>query len=143
MKQTYNYLVNELNKRNIRLSYRRLKVLEYLCQNQNHPTADQIYINLQTKIPNLSRTTIYNTIHTLLEAGLMREINIEDNEKRYDIITKNHGHFKCVECSTIFDFDTDIDTIAFEELNNFKIIDKNLYVKGICPKCLLNINHNN
>lgn len=142
MKQIYDFTVAELYRQNIRLSYRRLQVLEYLCQNQNHPTVDQIYVELQKKIPNLSKTTIYNTLNILAEAGLVRVIAVESNETRYDLITKNHGHFKCEKCGAIFDFNMDFDQLATEELNGFKIMDKNVYFKGVCPGCLLNINNN-
>ena len=137
MKQTYDFIADQLKKQNIRLSPRRLKVLEYLCQNLNHPTVDQIYIVLRRSMPSLSKTTVYNTLHILLEAGLVRVINIEDNETRYDIVTKNHGHFKCEECGEIFNFKINPDSLAAEGLSGFKVIDKNVYFKGVCPKCLL------
>lgn len=136
MKQTYTFLTNELKKQNIRLSSRRLKVLEYLCQNSNHPTVEQIYVNVQREVPNLSKTTIYNTLHILVKAGLVRVIAIEDNETRYELVTKDHGHFKCEKCGTIFDFKLDLATLVTEELINFQITDKNVYFKGICPNCL-------
>ena len=136
MKHLYDFLTDKLKKQNIRLSSRRLKVLEYLCQNSNHPTVDQIYVSIQQKVPNLSRTTIYNTLHILIKAGLVRVIAIEDHETRYEIVTKDHGHFKCEKCGTIFDFKLDLATLVTEELINFQITDKNVYFKGICPNCL-------
>lgn len=137
MKQSYEFLSNELKKKNIRLSHRRSKVLEYLCKNPNHPTVDQIYGDLHEAIPSLSKTTVYNTLHILVEAGLVRVITVEDNETRYDIITESHGHFKCVNCGTIFDFSIDLALLTAEELNGFKIDDRDVYFKGICSKCLL------
>jgi len=89
---------NKLKKNKIRLSYQRLKVLEYLSKNHGHPTVDQIYNDLRKEVPTLSKTTVYNTLIVLCEARLVRVITIEDNETRYDLITKSHGHFKCVLC---------------------------------------------
>lgn len=132
----------ELSKRNIRPSFQRIKVLEYLIKNQFHPTAEEIYAGLQGEIPTLSKSTIYNTLNTFMEAGLVKVLNIEDNETRYDIITETHGHFKCEECGGIFNFNINIDSFTTEELKGFKVIDKDVYFKGICPKCLLNINQN-
>ena len=40
-------LKEELKNRNINLSYQRLKILEYLAQNQCHPTVDQIFTDIQ------------------------------------------------------------------------------------------------
>jgi len=131
-----------LKAKNINLSYQRLKVLEYLIQNRHHPTVDQIFTDLQMKISTLSRTTVYNTLRILVDASIVRIINIEDNETRYDIEVQDHGHFKCESCGTIFNFDIDIASLISNDLNNFKIHDKNVYFKGICPGCLSSINEN-
>jgi Fe2+ or Zn2+ uptake regulation protein len=138
MEHSFDILADELRKRHLYLSHPRLKVLEYLCQNPNHPTADQIFDALQKELPSLSRTTVYNTLHLLTNIGLVRVISIEDNETRYDIITKSHGHFKCEECGAIFDFSFDVDAIDVHELEGFKIDERSLYFKGCCPKCLKN-----
>ncbi|OPX45085.1 peroxide operon regulator [Ruminiclostridium hungatei] len=140
MKPSFEDLKKELRMKNIQFSYQRLKVLEYLTQNQCHPTADKIFTDLQKDIPTLSKTTIYNTLKILVEAGLVRVINIEDNETRYDIIVENHGHFKCESCGTIYNFSIDIDLLTSADLKSFRINDKNVYFKGICPRCLSNIN---
>jgi Fur family transcriptional regulator, peroxide stress response regulator len=129
-------LLKKLKTKNIRLSHQRLKVLEYLTLNLCHPTVEQIYNSLHSEVPTLSKTTVYNTLNSLTEAGLVRIINIEDNETRYDIRTNNHGHFKCKSCKNIFDFDIDIDKFSTYELNDFEVNDKNVYFKGICPKCI-------
>jgi len=142
MKLLFKDLSAELKNRKVRPSYQRIKVLEYLNKNQCHPTVDQIFKDLQSEIPTLSKSTIYNTLNLFLKSGLIRVINIEDNETRYDIITKNHGHFKCESCGKIFNFSIDFNSLKTEELSGFKIIDKNLYFKGICPRCLTNVNNN-
>ncbi len=133
-------LEKELKNRNINLSYQRLKILEYLNQNHCHPTVDQIYKGLHEIIPTLSKTTVYNTLKKLVEEDLVRVINIEDNETRYDINTENHGHFKCENCGIIFDFSINMDSLVCVELEDFRVFDKNVYFKGICPQCLSNSN---
>ncbi len=135
-------LSGKLLEYNIRPSFQRVKVLEYLLQNQCHPSAEQIFIELQIVIPTLSKTTVYNTLNKFAESGLVRVLNIDDNEARYDIIAKTHGHFKCVECDTIYNFKIDVHAIDGKELNGFITTDKNVYFKGICQKCLLNIRNN-
>ena len=138
----YENIAEELLKRKIKPSHYRMKVLEYLDANRNHPTVEQIFTILQKELPTLSKATIYNTLNLFVENKLARIITIEENETRYDLIIENHGHFKCVSCGTIYDFSVDIDSLTSADLNKFKINDKNLYFKGICPKCLLNINNN-
>ncbi len=143
MNLSHKNISGKLSEHNIRPSFQRVKVLEYLMQNQSHPTAEQIFNELQTDIPTLSKTTIYNTLNRLADVGLVKVLNIEDNEARYDVITEIHGHFKCEECGTIHNFNVDINAIAAEQLSSYKITDRNVYFKGICPKCLININYNN
>lgn len=137
MKINLEDLLKELKRKKIRLSHQRLKVLEYLTLNQCHPTVDQIYNNLHMEVPTLSKTTVYNTLNSLTEAGLVRIINIEDNETRYDIRIDDHGHFKCESCKKIYDFNIDINAFETNDLKNFAINDKNVYFKGICPNCKL------
>ena len=136
MELLFKDLSAELKNRRIRPSYQRIKVLDYLNKNKCHPTVDQIFKDLQSEIPTLSKSTIYNTLNLFLKSGLIKVINIENNEAHYDIITKNHGHFKCKSCGEIFNFSIDLNTFTTAELSGFKIIDKNVYFKGICPRCL-------
>lgn len=138
MKPSFEELEIELKKKNIHLSYQRLKVLEYLTQNRCHPTVDQIFTDLHKAISTLSKTTVYNTLRILIEAGLVRVITIEDNETRYDIQVENHGHFKCESCGAIYNFSIDMDSLTSKDLSKFKVHDKNVYFKGICPRCLSN-----
>ncbi|WIV13734.1 transcriptional repressor [Proteiniborus sp. MB09-C3] len=135
MKTAFEDLSIKLKNKNIRLSHQRLKVLEYVANHRCHPTVDQIYSDLHKEIPTLSKTTVYNTLNTLIEAGLVKLITIEDNETRYDIVTENHGHFKCESCRTIYDFEINIDSFNSKDLNGFRIDNKDVYFKGICPKC--------
>ncbi len=131
-----------LLEKNIKPSYPRIKVLEYLVKKQTHPTVEEIYNELQKEIPTLSKTTVYNVLSLFVEAGVVRVVTIEDNETRYDAVTSNHGHFKCEACGGIFDFPVDIDSFISEELSSFKINEKSVYFKGVCPDCLLNKNKN-
>ena len=137
MKPSLEELQQKLKAGKIHLSHQRLKVLEYLVQNQCHPTVDQIFTSLHKEISTLSKTTVYNTLRVLAEAGMVRVITIEDNEARYDITTEDHGHFKCESCGKIYDFKIDADALVTGDLDHFKIKDKNIYFKGVCPRCLL------
>lgn len=140
MCDTLDDLKNKLKEKNIRLSHQRLKILEYLYNNRTHPTVEEIYNDLYEEIPTLSKTTIYNTLNTLVDINLIKALNIESNETRYDISTDNHGHFKCESCGKIFDFDINFDSLSIGKLEKFKIRKKDIYFKGICPTCVGKIN---
>lgn len=140
LNKTFDELTNKLKEKNIRLSHQRLKVLEYMSSNRTHPTVDQIYSDLQKEVPTLSKTTIYNTLNTLMDAGLVKLVNIDNNEARYDATTDDHGHFKCESCGEVFDFDLDFNLFSIEGLNNFEVNHKDVYFKGLCPGCIKNNN---
>ncbi|MDR7870891.1 MAG: Fur family transcriptional regulator [Tissierellaceae bacterium] len=136
MKVNFDDLTKELKNKNIRLSHQRLKVLEFITNNRIHPTVDQIYSELHKDIPTLSKTTVYNSLNALIDVGLVKVITIEDNETRYDIVTDDHGHFKCESCGKIYDFEINLDSLGSKDLSNFKINNKDVYFKGICPECI-------
>ena len=136
MMQSVESLTGELLRRKVRPSFQRIKILEYLVNNTDHPTVDEIFNDLQKKIPTLSKTTVYNTLNLLIEANLVRVVTIEDTQTRYDLMVNNHGHFKCGSCGRIFNFRIDIDSCTADDLANFSITEKNVYFKGTCPDCL-------
>lgn len=123
-----------LKKHDIKPSYQRIKIFECLIKHRNHPTVDMIYQELVNEIPTLSKTTVYNTLKLFIEKKIVLLINIEDNETRYDGDTSFHGHFKCRKCNEVYDIKTEIPVL--KELDDFKIEEYHLYIKGICKKCI-------
>ena len=133
---SYRDLSDMLTENNIRPSHQRVKVLEYLVNNECHPSAEDIYISLLEDMPTLSRSTVYNSLTALASSGLVRTIDIDESELRYDAMIQTHGHFRCERCGAIYNFEIDIDSYKPKELDNFRIDDKNVYFKGICDTCL-------
>lgn len=136
--QTFEQIKNYLVEHGIRPSNYRIRILQCLEDNKMHPTADQIYQNLLNEFPTLSKMSVYNTIEVLLDAGLIREITIENNEVRYDSHLEDHGHFKCNHCGKIFNFDIDFNSLHLNGLDQFIIKDQDIFLKGICPECQSN-----
>ncbi len=128
-------LLESLSTKNIKPSYPRIKILEYLINNHTHPTVDEIYLALVEEMPTLSKTTVYNTLKLFLDHELIKSISIENNESRYDAAIHTHGHFKCESCGNIYDFDLNVDDFLTGDLHGFTINEKSIYFKGICKKC--------
>ncbi len=103
-----------------------------------HPTVEQIYDGMRTRMHSLSKATIYNTLRTFEEKGLIRVLSLDNTENRYDIITSDHGHFVCQTCKRITDFEMSFDHIHVEQLDDCKINQKDVFYKGVCQKCLQN-----
>lgn len=124
-----------LKKNDVKPSYQRMKIFQYLLENRVHPTVDTIYKALCTEIPTLSKTTVYNTLNLFMEKKLVNLIVIEENETRYDVKTEIHGHFKCEKCGNIYDIDLNLNDITDGKLQGFKIKEHHHYFKGICNRC--------
>jgi Fur family peroxide stress response transcriptional regulator len=136
MDEFFGNLNKLLQDKGIRSSYQRLRILGYLHQEHGHPTVDEVYQSLSSEIPSLSKATVYNTLHTLVEAGLVRTIGIDGDEIRYDVVLSSHGHFKCDTCGEITNFAIDIDQFPANELEKFEIKTRNVYFYGTCPICI-------
>ncbi len=127
--------IDLLKSKGVSPSQQRIQILEYLLKNKIHPSVDTIFQNLVNQIPTLSKTTVYNTLSLLREKQLIQVI-IDDNEIRYDAITDLHGHFKCLECGSIYDFPISEIKIDINAIENFQISEKHIYYTGICAFCI-------
>jgi Fe2+ or Zn2+ uptake regulation protein len=106
-----------------------------LLTERNHPTIDCIYQALRETLPGLSRTSVYNTIGTLSQAGLVRSVSLEGSEMRYDAFTEDHGHFKCERCGAVYDIDVKFPGNAAKGLDGFTVTRRDFFLWGICPAC--------
>lgn len=121
-----------LRSHEIKPSLTRLKIFDFLVNTIEHPTVDGIYKNLASQIPTLSKTTVYNTLKLFMEKGIVKVVNIEDNETRYDADVSFHGHFKCTNCGKVYDFPINEENTKFDQLKNFSIEESHFYLKGKC-----------
>jgi len=125
-----------LEEKNIRPSFQRMKILDYLRKSKDHPTAEMIYRSLLSEIPTLSRTTVFSTLKLFYRKGLISQVFIDESEMRYDPITKPHPHFKCLKCGRIFDLDMECPYGSLKSVNGHKIYECHMYFVGICKDCL-------
>ncbi len=125
-----------LESHGIKPSYHRMRILTYLAEKKNHPSADQIYQDLHKEIPTLSKTTVYNTLKLFFEKGAAIQILINENETRYDADISRHGHFECLNCRQIFDLRMDDSEVHLQELTGYQVMESHFYFKGLCPSCL-------
>ncbi len=119
----------------IKPSFTRLMVYQYLKDTKSHRTADEIYQALYPEMPTLSKTTVYNTLHLFIQKHLATMIVMDETETRYDLIRDPHAHFKCVECSRIFDIDVVPPEVSESFLRDYKVHDAQLLYRGVCPRC--------
>jgi Fur family peroxide stress response transcriptional regulator len=136
MLDSYEKIREQLMEHEVKPSYNRIKILEYLMKNRDHPTADDIYVELKKELPTLSKATVYNSINAFTHAGLVKVLNMEGNESRYDPVTSTHGHFHCEQCGSYYDFKISVENLRSDDLAGFAIKETDVYLRGICKKCL-------
>lgn len=130
---TYKKILQDAN---IIPSMQRIKILEYLDKNRVHPTADTIFQTLKDDMPTLSKTTVYNTLKTLVEHKALIELSLFENEIRYEYNQDQHIHFKCIECQKIYDIDKKYECCKNKIIRGHKVIYHQVIFKGICKHCL-------
>ncbi len=125
-----------LLKNGVRPSYHRIQIYDHLLRHNDHPTAEELFVRMSRELPTLSRTTVYNTVNVLRDAGLIRALFVEDQEARYDAVTEGHGHFRCGVCGQIADFPVEITPLDPEILAGCQVTEQGIYMKGVCRQCI-------
>lgn len=120
----------------MKLTPQRLAVLEYLEGNRSHPSAEDIYRAVKKKYPTMSFATVYNILETLKEKGLVQELNIDPQKKRFDPDTSPHHHLICTGCGKVIDISLEqIPEISEEALGGFEIQRVHMEFYGLCQDC--------
>jgi Fe2+ or Zn2+ uptake regulation protein len=132
--------VKILRDKNMKVTPQRLAILNFLDNNKDHPTADQIYKKLKKKNPSLSKTTVYNSLDTLTQNKIIKSLTICNSENRYDIERGMHHHFLCTKCGRIYDIEfkcPNIKKIRAEiESCGHNIDEVHGYFRGLCKSCI-------
>lgn len=132
---TANDLARIIHSAGMRVSAQRIAVLDFIANKRTHPTADEIYSALHSAYPSMSRTTVYNSLHILVNSGLVKVLEIENGVMRYDMGgQKRHGHFLCRKCGSVFDLPLP-SALAIPVGNGFLIDSMEWNCKGLCPAC--------
>ncbi len=133
--QTMELVKERITGAGLRPTVQRIAIYMYLMENHVHPTADMIYQALQQQYPTFSRATVYNTVHALAEAGLIRYVNIEAQEQRFDGNSLDHGHFRCIQCGKIYDFPLDSQKTSVLCPDGFSATVTDVFISGTCEAC--------
>jgi len=129
------YLAQMLTSHGVRPTQQRLAVFDYLLQHRTHPSAETVYEALVKQYPTFSRTTVYNSLHALVAAGLVLELALGTEEKHYDADVSLHGHFYCRGCGGIADIPLDERAAQVLKPTGYTVDVYNLSFSGLCPQC--------
>jgi len=121
-----------------RLTPQRREVYDVLLSERDHPTATEVFMRAKSRVPTISLATVYNCLETLVECGLVRQVNVEREATRFCPNLEEHGHFVCTDCSKIFD----IPMNSGGELSRlcqlpggFTVMHSEITLRGTCGDC--------
>ena len=132
MKSTQQYL----NDNGISPTVQRLEIMDYLLKHKTHPSVNEIYDDLLPQIPTLSKTTIHNTLKLFVERKIVRHIDIDEKNARFDGVIDMHAHFRCKKCGCILDIPLSEIKHIFPEASDFSIDEAYVNFKGYCKQCI-------
>lgn len=120
-----------------RNSKQRQIVLDAVMTRCDHPTADQIYLDVRAKDDRISRSTVYRNLGVLSEDGQITNVKVPAAD-RYDARRDLHYHLFCTGCGKVFDaplnYHTEYDEQVARE-TGFRISRHRVVFEGLCPDC--------
>ena len=122
----------------MKYSLQREKILEYVLNSCEHPTAEMVYNDIKKEIPNISLGTVYRNLNTLSEWGKIKKIPIPNHKDRFDKTISNHCHIHCIKCHKTEDVSINNNFKLYEDieqLTNYKLISYDIVFEGICNDC--------
>lgn len=118
------------------LTHQRLAVYEELAGRHDHPSAESLYASLKAQYPSLSLATVYKTLQTLHEMGMVSRVDSPAAQARYDAIVVTHHHAVCTACGSIEDvFDPRLDKLSAPRASGFVPAGHSVHFHGLCAAC--------
>jgi len=122
----------------MKITHQRMEVFRELTRTDEHPDAETLYQNVRRRVPAISRDTVYRTLLSLEEQGLVRKAEILFSKGRYDANTDRHHHFVCTTCGRVRDFHCEtLDHLPIPEsaASLGSIRSSHVQLRGICSAC--------
>lgn len=125
----------------LKYSRQRASIKEYLMRTHNHPTADDVYMDVKEVFPNISLGTVYRNLNLLAELGEVTKITTPNGADRFDGRTDLHYHVICRDCGNVFDLELPkehSEEITYLADHHFegKVESHTTMFYGYCPDCL-------
>ncbi len=132
-----NTVVETLKVKGLRVTPQRCAVYANLLGRTDHPTVEQLLRDLNQSFPISSQATVYSSLQALQNAGLVREVLLEEGVSRYDANTTPHHHFRCRCCGSIEDIGwTALPALSLEGLRpGLRAEGYEVTVHGVCDRC--------
>jgi Fur family peroxide stress response transcriptional regulator len=123
----------------LRLTHQRLEILRELVGAKDHPSAETVFGRVRKRLPTISLDTVYRTLSTFDELGMIMRVPVTGDQGRFDADTSPHHHFVCQRCKSIYDFmwhDFDELELPRGSAALGRADDRRVVVRGVCVNCL-------
>ena len=115
-------------------------MVRFIFSQHDHFDADQLIDAMKAADLDVSRATIYRTLAKLVDAGLLRRLEIGPRMcYEHDYGYPQHEHLQCTKCGSMIEFQLPaLDTILRDVCgqHQFKATGHTLIVRGMCRDCL-------
>jgi Fur family peroxide stress response transcriptional regulator len=138
LQQRMNRLKEQLRNAGVKLTPQRMEIFREVARSEDHPDAEKIYRSVRERLPSLSLDTVYRTLWSLLDLGLVATLGPPRKTVRFDANMDLHHHFVCTKCGMTRDFYS-------KRLNRLKIPESEkiletiqrtqVEVRGLCVRC--------
>ncbi|HUR52862.1 MAG TPA: Fur family transcriptional regulator [Gemmataceae bacterium] len=114
-------------------------LVEHIFARHSHFDAEQLIENLKVAGKTVARATVYRTLKKLVDAGLLRRIEIGTRTVfDHDYGYPAHDHMVCEQCGAMIEFqnaalDAVLRTVTSE--HEFQASGRSLVIRGVCGDC--------
>lgn len=128
-----------LKAHHLKVTPQRLSIFKMLRNTRIHPSAETIYNSLREEHPTMSLATVYKTLDSFVQHGLIQQLNLGEDSYRYDADTSEHLHVQCIECKEVVDMPMPSHVVSLRgevaAQSGYALTNERLYFYGVCPKC--------
>ncbi|MBF2037079.1 MAG: transcriptional repressor [Leptolyngbyaceae cyanobacterium T60_A2020_046] len=106
-----------------------------------HLSAEDLRDLLQAEGDSVSLSTIYRNLKLMARMGILRELELAEGQKRYEInqpSPHHHHHLICVRCNKTIEFKNDsVLKVGARTAKKFgyQLLDCQLTIHAVCPTC--------
>jgi Fe2+ or Zn2+ uptake regulation protein len=132
------FLIKKIREKGLKLTPQRLAIIDVLVEkNPLHPSARVIYHSAKQRTKGLSLSTVYYTLNELSRHGIIKMLEFDKMEDRYEGTLTDHINLICKQCHGIMDYSVPvvIDSREVTRKTRFWVTDTRLEYYGYCEKC--------
>jgi len=120
----------------MRMTHQRIEIFREVAQTSEHPDAETIFKRVRKKMPTVSHDTVYRTLASLEEMGLVNRVETVAGRARYDANPDRHHHFVCTRCGRISDIYLEKEPPLPEGIEKLGSAESlHMQVRGVCHDC--------